>query len=208
MRWQNYQLDNIVLKATEDMTLWQSEIGTIKIDKNTLALQIRLDDQKGGYLFCGSGKLVLDTIVETEEGAFGRPVDKEIDKPFLMLGETEKIQWNLTETKEGDSAETVVENQQELLAKAEDFCERFFRKRKYHSHDCCDIDGGLIFAFSNEADKFDLLLTKDSKLIYKATDMVFVSNDDKVILKSPNEVVCADDRKIVIKKGNSFIIKK
>jgi len=207
MRWQNYQLDNTVLKVAEDMMLWQSERGVIRIDKNTLALQIILDGQKGGYVFCGSGKLVLDTIVETEEGAFGRPVDKEINKPLLMLGETEKIQQNLAATKEGNLAEIGYGNQQELLAKAEDFCERFFGRR-FHSHDCYDIDGGLIFAFSNEADKFDLLLTKDSRLVYKATDMVFVSNDDKVILKSPNGVVCADDRKIVIKKGKSFIIKK
>ena len=71
MMWQNYQLDKTALKANENMILWRTEKGTIEIGKNTLAIPIKLDDQRKGYIFHGQGKLLLDTIVETHEGAVG-----------------------------------------------------------------------------------------------------------------------------------------
>jgi hypothetical protein len=89
---QNFQLESTILKAKETLTLWQTENGIIEINTNTLAVPIKLDNQQKGYIFHGHGKLLLDTIVETNEGAIGKPVEKEINEPFLMLGETEKTQ--------------------------------------------------------------------------------------------------------------------
>jgi hypothetical protein len=34
--------------------------------------------------------------VETEKGAVGKPVEKEITEPFLMLGDTENMQQHLS----------------------------------------------------------------------------------------------------------------
>jgi len=208
MTWQNYQLDNTVSKATEAITLWQTEKGIIEINKNTLAILIKLDDQRKGYIFHGHGELLLDTIVETEEGAIGKPVEKELNEPFLMLGGTEQIQQQFSTASGEDFTKMGYENRQEFVAKAEDLYDQFFRG-KVHSRQDFDEGHGLIFAFQNEASKLDILITKGSKLVYKAMGMVFVSNENKVVLKSPTEVVCSNNGKsVIIKKDKSVIVKK
>jgi hypothetical protein len=200
MIWQNYQLGNTVSKTSEAMTLWQTEKGIIEINKNTLAIPIKLSDKERGYVSHGNGKLLLDTIVETEEGAIGKPVEKELSELFLMLGDTEEIQKHLTEAGEEDFAKMGYENQQGFVAKAEDLFNRFFEKGM-HGHRILSEDHGFIFAFQNETSKLDILVAKGSKLVYKAIDIVFVSNENKVVLKTPSGVVCTGN-------GKSVIIKK
>lgn len=201
MIWQNYQLDSTILKVTEVLTLWRIERGIIEIGENSLAISIKLDDQLKGYLFHGKGKLLLDTIVETEKGAIGRPIEKEISEPFLMLGEAEEIQRHLTTASKEELTEMGYENEQGFMAKAEDLFDQFFGKERIHKNQCCDNDHGFVFAFPNKAGKLDILIAKGSKLIYKAIDTVFMSNRDKVVLKTPNEVILSGNRK-------SFVIRK
>ncbi|MDH5449690.1 MAG: hypothetical protein OEX77_02150 [Candidatus Bathyarchaeota archaeon] len=208
MMWQNYQLGNTISKATEAITLWQTEKGAMEISRNTLAIPINLGDQRKGYIFHGDGKLLLDTIVETEEGAIGKPVEKKIDEPFLMLGGTEETQPHLSTANREDFTKMGYENPQEFVAKAEDLCNRFFRGR-VHSRQGFDEDHGLIFSFPNETGKLDMLVTKGSKMVYKAMNIVFVSNENKVVLKSPDEVVCAKNGKsVIIKKRKSVVVNK
>ena len=207
---QNYQLDNTVSKSTEVLTLLQTEKGIIKTSKNTLAIPLKLDDQRKGYVFHGQGKLLLDAIVETDEGAVGKPIEKELNEPFLMLGDTEEIQQHLAKASEENLAEMGHKNQQGFADKAEDFCDRFFRgKVNGHVDEGFDRDHGLIFVFQSEAGKLDILVAKDSKLVYTATDMVFVSNENKVVLKSPGEVVVSNNGKsVIINNGESISFKK
>ncbi len=208
MTGKHYQLGNAVSKATEAMTLWKTEKGIIETSNDTLAIPIKLDDEEKGYVLHGNGKLLLDAIVETEEGAIGKPVEKELNEPFIMLGNTKEIREHLTEASEEDFAKMGYENQQELIDKAEDLCDRFFRGR-IHSHRRFDGDQGLVFAFPNEDNGLDILVAKGSKLVYKARDIMFVSNKDKVVLKTPNEVICKGNGKsVIIKKGKSVIIRK
>ncbi|MDH5447820.1 MAG: hypothetical protein OEY24_04480 [Candidatus Bathyarchaeota archaeon] len=209
MIWKNYQLDSTVSKATEDITLWRTGKGILEISKDTLVLPIKLNEQRKGYVFHGHGKLLLDTVVETEEGAIGRPVEKEIIEPFLMLGDIEEIQQHLSTADKEDLTETGYESEQKFVTKAEELCDQFLGRGRVHNHRCFGEDHGFVFAFLNEADKLDILVAKDSKLVYKAMDIVFVSNKNKVVLKSPSEVVCTDNGKsVIIKRGKSLIIRK
>jgi len=208
MIWGKYKIDNTVTRTAEDIRLWQTEKGIIEISRNTLAVSIRLDDKRKGYVFHGQGKLLIDAIVETEEGAVGKSVEKELIEPFLMLGDTERIQKHLAETSEDDFEKMGYKSQQGFVDKAEDLCDRFFRGR-VHSHEDFDEPHGLIFAFQNETSKFDILVAGGSKLVYKATGLVFVSNENKVVLKSPGEVVVSDNGKsVIVKKGKSIFIKE
>lgn len=200
MIWQNYELENTVLKATEALTLWKIETGIIEIDKNTLAIPIKLDDKRKGYIFHGHGKLTLDTIIETEKGAIGKPVEKEITEPFLMLGKTEETEQQFNTADKEDLKTMNYENEQEFLAKAEALFDRFLGKRILHSHHCCGHIGGFIFAFINKNEKLDILIAEGSKLIYKAVDKVFVSNKNKIVLKTSNEVIVSNDRKPLVFK--------
>jgi len=199
MIWKKFQLGNSISKVTEAITLWQTERGIIEISKDTLAVPIKLGDQRKGYVFHGQGKLLIDAIVETEEGAVGKSVEKELNEPFLVLGATEEVRKHLTKASKEDFAKMDYENQQGFVDKAEDLCNQFFRGR-VHSHGHFEEDQGLIFSFPNEASELDILVVKGSKLVYKATGTVFVSNENKVVLKSLGEVVCSSNGKLVMVK--------
>ena len=202
MIWQNYQLDNTTLKTTENMTLWRTEKGTIEINKNTLAIPIKLDDQRKGYVFHGQGKLLLDTIVETREGAVGKSVENELNKPFLMLGDTEETQQRFSTATKEDLTKMGYESEQGFMDKAGDLFDQFFGKTRMHNHQCCSNNHGVIFAFPNAEGKLDVLVANGSKLVYEAMNQVFVSNDGKVVLKTPTEVIVSGDNRksLVIKK--------
>lgn len=144
MIWQNYQLDDAISKATEDVRLWQSEKGVVEINKSTLAISVKLDNQQKGYVFHGQGKLLIDAIVETEKGAIGKSVEKELNEPFLMLGNIEEIQKRLTRVNEENFAKMSYENQQAFAAKAENLCKKFF-EGKVHKHQDFNKDNGIIF---------------------------------------------------------------
>ncbi len=208
MKKQNYELDDTVSKATDNVKLWRTERGLLEISRDTLAVSIRLDDKRRGYVFHGHGRLLLDSIVETEEGAVGEPVEKELDEPFLMLGDVEDMEQHFSKTSEEDFTKIGYEHQQDFINRAKDLCDNFFIKR-VHEHHRFSESNGLIFAFPNEASTFDILVAKGSKLVYKATDITFISNNTKVVLKSQGIAVCKNDGKsVIIKNGRSVIIKK
>lgn len=194
MIWQEYKLEDKILKTNEITTLWKTENGMIDIDKGTLAVPIKLDDQRKGYVFHGRGKLVLDTIVETERGAVGKSVEKELNEPFLMLGENEETQQHFSSAAREDLRTMGYESEKDFVTKAEGLLDRFIGKRLMHEHSCCRNTHGLIFAFPNKADKLDTLIVDGSKIVYKATDKVFLSSKNRVILKTPEEVVLSSDR--------------
>jgi hypothetical protein len=197
MNWENYRLEDTVSKTTETIVLWQAEKGLMEVSKDSLAVAIKLGDEKKGYVFHGNGKLLLDTIVETREGAVGKPVEREITQPFLMLGHVKE---HLSAANQEDFVKMGYADQQEFLTKTRELFDRFFEGR-VHSHHCFDVNHGLIFAFPNENGKFDLLVTKDSSIVYKSKDIVFVSNRNKTVLKNPKEAVCIANGKSVIVKG-------
>jgi hypothetical protein len=201
MTWQDYQLEDTTLKTSEDKTLWQTEKGVVKIRKNTLVLPIRLDGQRKGYVFHGNGELLLDTIVETEEGALGKPVEKEVSKPFLLLGAKEDVLPSLDTAQREDIQKAGYGDERGFLVEADRFCNRVLGRGRGCNFWRVNVDGGLLFAFSNETDSPDILVVKGSKLVYKTIGVVFVSNEDKSILKGHGAVVLSHN-------GKSFLIKR
>jgi hypothetical protein len=197
MRLQDCELDETISKTTQNITLCKTRKGNLEINKDTLAIPIRHDGQLRGFVFRGQGRLLIDTIVETEEGAIGKPVDKELTAPFLMIGDLEETQKYLAETSEEDLAPMGYQNRQEFKGAAEILCNQFFGGWS-NNWQHFKGDRSHIFAIRNEEGELDILVVKDSKLVYKANDATFVSNDDKVVLKTPNEVVCSSNEKSVI----------
>ncbi|NWG10340.1 hypothetical protein HXY33_01105 [Candidatus Bathyarchaeota archaeon] len=198
MIWQKYKLDNEVLKTNEMLTLWKTENGIVEIDKNAIAIPITSDDARKGYIFHGHGKLLLDTIVETKRGAVGKPVEKEINAPFLMLGEIEKIQQSFSAANGEDLKMMGYKNEQEFRTKAGELFDRFLGRRMMHEHNCCGNTSGFIFALPNSDGKLDVLISNDSKLVYKAADQVFVSSKHKTVLKTQNEVIVSNGQKSLV----------
>lgn len=195
--WKDYELDSIISKIAEPLVLWQTEKGLVKIGKDTLAVAAKLGDRKEGYVFHGKATLLLDTIVETEEGAIGKSIEREVNEPFIMLGNTEKIHEHLSEANSEDLKRMGYENQQGFETRAREVFYRFFKRGHVHSCQCSGERHGSIFAFSNGADRFDILVLDGSKLVYKTTDMVFIADGRKVVLKSPEQLVVCTGRKLV-----------
>jgi hypothetical protein len=196
MTWQKYQLDNTIFKTTDALTLCRTERSVIEINKNSLAIPIKLDNQIEGYIFHGRGTLLLDTIVETTEGAIGRSIDREINEPFIMLGNIEEIQHHLNTTSTEDLTDIKYESKQDFMAKAENLLNRFLKREIIHKHQCCGHNHAFIFAFPNESKDLDILIANGSKLVYKAIGTVFVSNKDKVIMKTLDDVILSHNGKL------------
>jgi hypothetical protein len=57
-------------------------------------------------IFHGEGRLILDAIIETKEGVIGKAIEKELKDPFLMLGNTEKINSFLETANDEDLVKT------------------------------------------------------------------------------------------------------
>ncbi len=209
MRWRDYRLGTAISKITKDTKLWESERGIVEILQNTLAIPIKLEEEERGYIFHGQGRLLLDTIAETEEGAIGRPVEKELSEPFLMLGDKEETDLHMAEASEEDLKAMGYRERQEFLDCAEDLFDRFFKKGKVHGRHDFKHESSLIFAFPNQNNKLDILIAKGSKLVYASQDKVFIAHRDNVVLKGQDEVVCSSKGKsVIINRGRSVIIKK
>ncbi len=209
MRWRDYRLGTAISKITKDTKLWESERGIVEVCEIALVLPIKLEEEERGYIFHGQGRLLLDTIAETEEGAIGRPVESELSDPFLMLGDKGETDLHMTEASEEDLKSRGYSERQEFLDRAEDLFDRFFQKSRVHGRRHFKHQSGLIFAFLNQNDKLDILIAKGSKLVYASRDKVFIAHKDNVVLKGQDEVVCSSKGKsVIINRGRSVIIKK
>lgn len=209
MRWRDYGLGTAISKITKDTKLWESERGIVEVRETALVIPIKLEEEERGYIFHGRGRLLLDTIAETEEGAIGRPVERELSDPFLMLGDKEETDLHMTEASEEDFKSRGYSERQEFLDNAEDLFDRFFRKGRVHGRRHFKHRSGLVFAFLNQNDKLDILIAKGSKLVYASKDKVFIAHKNNVVLKGQDEVVCSSKGKsVIINRGRSVIIKK
>jgi hypothetical protein len=202
MIWHEYRLGNVASKTTEPLTPWETEKGLVQIDGNTLTLPVMLGDRLMGYVFHGHGRMVLDTIIETQEGAVGRRVEERTDHSFIMLGGTEAVQSNLSPAIQEDFSALGYVKQQEFAAKAEDLLSRLHGGRLgLRGCGFSNVGDGLVFAFQKETNRLDILLAQGEKIVYKTRGTIFISNGNKTVLKGSDGLVC-------ISNGRSVIVRR
>jgi hypothetical protein len=188
MMQDHYELDNAILKVTEPFLLFHSDKASIEISKDTFAVSIKLESERVGYVFLGTGKLLVDAIVETEKGALGKSIQRALDEPFLMLGDTDETSRHLSPVNNGDFSR-VSREEKMVLDRAQGLLDRFSRGRIVHRHEHMFGVEGLIFAFSDDKDELDILLSKGSKLVYATKEMSFLTDGDKSILTRSGQVI-------------------
>jgi hypothetical protein len=160
-----------------------------------------LGDRQKGCVFHGHDKLVLDMIIEIEEGAIGRPIENRTDRPFMMLGGTEAVQRNLDPASQEDFTVMGYAKQQEFVAKAEDLLDRFHgRSLGLSGREFSSVGHGLVFSFQEEINGLDILLVKGEKIVYKTRGTAFVSDGSKAVLKGSDGIVCVSNGRSVIVK--------
>ena len=191
----HYELNNVILKATDPFTLFRSDKASIELSRELLAVSIKIADQRAGYVFCGRGKLLVDAIVETEEGAFGKSIQRTLIEPFLMIGNTEDVSKHFASANPED-IKSLGTDETVFLDKAQELLNRFSRGKNVHRHrssNACHI-----FAFPDVEDRLDILLLKNSKLVYAAKDMSFVSSGNRSVLRSSGQVVVCDHGRSIV----------
>lgn len=194
----HYELEKAVLRSDEAFTLYRVEKASVEIEKHTFAVPIKVEEEKVGYVFVGQGKLVVDAIVETEEGAFGKPIKRALSEPFLMLGNTEQTSQHFSPASYDDLKRGAVD-ERTVLDGAQELLDRFSSKSAVHGRaDLCN-HSGWIFAFSNGENALDHLVSKGSELVYNDKDLSFVSKGNKSILRSSGRVVLS-------RHGKSFVV--
>lgn len=198
MMRQNLELDATVLKTAEDLTFLKTDRSIVKIDRDTLAVALKIEGRQRGYIFHGQCKLLVDTIVETEEGAVGKSVEMEIDKPFLMLGKAEEQQGHFSIAENRDLAIKGYRSPKEFTDKAQELLDRFFKRGMMG--DCPCYGEGEVFAFPNKDETLDVLMLKGSKLTCKIAKMMFVSDANKAVLKSGEQIVVSTHGRACIVK--------
>ncbi|HVO36735.1 MAG TPA: hypothetical protein VMT01_01015 [Candidatus Acidoferrum sp.] len=196
--WEGYEVSGAVYKTKESVTLCKTDQGFVEVDKDTLAVPITRGERREGYVFHGHGKLVLDAIVETESGAVGEPIEKELSSPFLMLGDIEQPQQHMDEASADDLTKKGYQNESEFVDKAKSCLEKSLTRGRIHRGTCCGHFEGSMFMFPNETGRSDMLILHGSNLIYKSRSMVFISHKGKSILKSPEHVAMSHNGKCIL----------
>ncbi len=194
----NYHLDNTLRKVKEAATLWKTEKGILEISEDTLAVLIKVNDRKIGCVFHGDGKLILGMIVETDKGAIGKPIEKEIKKPFIMIGNIERILPNLVTANRQDLADKGYMDERELIERSGDLCRRFFGEST-RVYGCGKFEQGFVFAFLSDNDSdLDMLIAKNLKIVYKTREITFISNENKIVLKTPWKIVLSNNGRSIV----------
>jgi hypothetical protein len=190
-------------KLTKDLVLLQNERCIIMAFVNDLTLPILVGDTTLGYIFFGKGNFTLDAIVETPKGAVGKPLVKDLNTPFIMLGKVLKIANDLTPASHEDVSNLGYGNSEEFLAEADDVFSRF----SIGCHSFNLEEDSQVFAFANEYDKWDMLISKGDKLVYTSRDKVYISKDKAESIDiSPAGVLVAERGKIVVIGKNNVLI--
>jgi len=184
---QHYEVEDTILRSNAELTLTRSDKVSLEIKKGTLTLPVKVADKRRGFIFLGEGKLLIDAIVETERGAVGKPVQRELRELFLMLGNTEETSKHLEKASDDDLRRNDF-TEKTLLAKAQDLLAKFMGKEGAHGSEHFRQSEGSIFAFPNEESNLDLLLLNGPRLIYTTKDMAFICDGDKSVLNTPRQV--------------------
>jgi len=204
MFYQDLKLGNLPHKLTKDTILLQNEKCIIKVTAGTLTLPILIDNTPRGHFFAGNGEFTLDTIIETARGAVGKPTVKELNQPFLMFGENSSLSQNLAPAADHDLSNMGYKSAEDFLKTANNALDSFTHKR----HGRFDFDADAhIFAFANQPDKWDVLISKGDKLVYSSKEKVFISKNqaESISVQSGNVLVAKRGKTVVIDRGNILV---
>lgn len=206
MRFLRYSLGEELLKTVEDVTLLQNERCLTKVFKDTLCLPVLVDEKVFGYVFHGTGKLMIDSLIEATRGAVGKSTIKDLNQSFIMLGNTREIKNKLVSVDSADLNKLGYKDIEDFVEMADGLCGHLWYKGMNRLSQ--DMTEKVVFAFAESKSKFDMLVLKGDNLIYTSREKVFVSKKNKTVLTSPEQVVVAKGGKTVIIANDRVLVEK
>ncbi|RLE65461.1 MAG: hypothetical protein DRJ47_05070 [Thermoprotei archaeon] len=178
-----WKLDKEVYRLNENKVFLDHPKCRLTVGENSILAKVFFNDHHVGYVVQGYVEFFVDTILETSEGAVGKPVRKTGHQTFIYLSK-QPPEMNLSPT--GDK---------EFWAKAYSLCEKFFKQNEYRLHK------GHIVAFP-VGDKFEILVLKNNKLVYISLSKIFVSKMDHGVLLENKR----DARRVITSAGEKTIL--
>ncbi|MFB0543770.1 MAG: hypothetical protein ACETVR_03215 [Candidatus Bathyarchaeia archaeon] len=192
VRW---DLGKTPLRLLVDTTLLDTERCLLTLSRGTLALPLLLDGEIRGYAFKGSGRLFLDAIIETDEGALGRAIEEELERPFLMYGDVGEVEQQLREAAEGDLFEAGYRTIEEFRGELWDAFKGFFRGQ--HQGDWRKGDS-KVFVIKNRRDGHDFLVSNRRRLVYLHEGVIYLLGKRSVLKERNGLFVVSGKGKIII----------
>jgi len=203
----NYDVDlgNNIYKVYQETTLIRNSKCLITIQEGTLAAPLYVRDKPAGYVFHGMGRFGLDAIVETRQGALGKPIAKELGDPFLMFARGDFTSFMSPATAE-DLAKVGYENAEVFIEGALKLCKSFLDYGR-HLNLGSWSDNKKIFVLP-QTDKFEILVSTDDSTTYVAKGGVYVFRGNEQVLTGSREVLVAKHGRLVAIKDGHVLVKK
>jgi hypothetical protein len=186
------ELENTILKLNQQETLWQADKGVVKANEGTLIVPIRKGDTRIGYILLGDCTLILDTIVETLQGAVGKPIEEQLKDPFLMLAQDSSLRSTNADTE--DIVKMGYKDTQDFKDKIGTLANHVLGDRHIGCHYHSPNSQSRIFIFTKDDHKFGILVATSSHVVYKTKGLTFIANENHIILKSPETTTIASSR--------------
>lgn len=153
----NFELGDTFHKFVKDTTLLKMDKCVIKVFKDSLALPLTFENVQG-YFIHGNGRLLIDTIIETRKGAFGKPTEKELKEPFIAVGNIEGIKENIMEADRSSLTILGYADVKALREEAEETYRRILRETIFRRD--FEEEGINVFYFSTECGAYQCLFQK------------------------------------------------
>ena len=207
MRPHNYELGNTPFKLVENLTLLKTDKCILTAFKDTLVLPLTLNEEALGFFMHGTGKLVIDTIIETSKGAVGKPIEKKLTEPFIMVGNVEEFKNKMIEADLPGLGVFGYQNPGAFHRKAVETCDRILKEKV--DRRITNGERKRIFFLSSDEGHYDTLVSREGReLIYISGEKIYLFGDDKSVISRPNEVLLSKGGRRIIIAHNNVLIEK
>lgn len=185
-------------RLEEPFTLFRNDKCVLKISDGAIVVPLYFNGESLGYFFHGEGKLLLDAVIETPRGAVGKPIERNIETPFIMIApasKIEEIRGKLRKAENENLEQRGYANVGEAVEAARNLCYAMFRKSTFCRR---PEPQSYVFGFQRkDAEKLDLLAAKGDKLVYICGENIFAFKRGKSIMIKSNRLVIAKNNKII-----------
>lgn len=187
-----------VFRLEESFTLFRNDKCIVKIYDGAIVIPLYFNGENVGYFFHGEGTFLLDAVIETPRGALGKPIEREIETPFIMVASTSKIKEireKLREAEDENLAQKGYADAREVVETAKELCNTMFRKSRFCKHPELQ---SYVFGFQRkDTERPDMLVAKGDKLVYIRGENIFAFKRGKSIMIKPKQAGIAKNGKII-----------
>ncbi len=191
-------------KVAEPTDIARSDKALLCVNEGSLYFPILYNAQEVGGIFIGTGQVLIDAIIETNRGAFGKSHEFLWNGSLLLL--TEDGQWNppiVNPPSQNDLQAFLLDSIEEAQRRAQEI---FYRFRYSNQHWAIDTfiqrhRGWVATILDKQRGKCGIIASNDRLVVKLAKLKVVISGNKLVQTEGRKKVVIAGQRGPVIRFG-------